>query len=567
MSSNADLIVTNARVLTMDEGNPAAEAVAIKDGNILAVGDRRTIEALKGPATKIIDAQGGSVVPGFIEAHMHLFGGAAELDNLHLQGVHGFDALSDAIRAYAAARPNAKLLLGAGVDYTILSKEEPVTRHHLDRIIADRPFAMSASDHHTMWANTKALELAGILHGKQLGPGNEIVMGADGLAAGELREGEAFGPILELSGQNRVRLGLATGGEPDPYPSAAEIAADRDLMHRGLEWCARHGITSIQNMDGNLYQLELLAGLEQEGRLLCRTKIPFHFKNFMSLDRLEKASSMANSYRSEWLSSGMVKMFYDGVLEGWTAVMVDDYADRPGWRGEPLFTPEHLAEVAMEADRRGLQIAVHSIGDGAVRAVLDGYEAAQRKNGKRDSRHRVEHIEVTTAADVPRFAELGVIASMQPPHPPGAMDFPLEPTLSRIGRERWPLSYAWRTLKQAGAHVVFASDWPVSRVDPILGIQAAVLRKPWADGVPDQSFSLLEALAGYTVEGAHAEFMEHRKGRLKTGYLADLVVLSADIETTEPGLLHKVHPVTTICGGKISHQVDDGADDGTELAF
>ncbi|MER8951982.1 amidohydrolase [Mesorhizobium sp. M0833] len=555
MSSNADLIVTNARVLTMDEGNPAAEAVAIEDGNILAVGDRRTIEALKGPATKVIDAQGGSVVPGFIEAHMHLFGGAAELDNLHLQGVHGFDALSDAIRAYAAARPYAKLLLGAGVDYTILSREEPVTRHHLDRIIADRPFAMSASDHHTMWANTKALELAGILHGRQLGPGNEIVMGADGLAAGELREGEAFGPILELSGQNRVRLGLATGGEPDPYPSAAEVAADRDLMYRGLEWCARHGITSIQNMDGNLYQLELIAGLEQEGRLLCRTKIPFHFKNFMTLDRLEKASRMASAYRSEWLSSGMVKMFYDGVLEGWTAVMVDDYADRPGWRGEPLFTPEHFAEVALEADRRGLQIAVHSIGDGAVRAVLDGYEAARRKNGRRDSRHRVEHIEVITGADVPRFAELGVIASMQPPHPPGAMDFPLEPTLSRIGRERWPLSYAWRTLKQAGAHVVFASDWPVSRVDPILGIQAAMLRKPWAEGDPDQSFSLIEALAGYTVEGAYAEFMEHRKGRLKPGYLADLVVLSADIEATEPASLHKLHPVSTICGGKITYQV------------
>ncbi|RWO31247.1 MAG: amidohydrolase [Mesorhizobium sp.] len=554
MSSNADLIVINARVLTMDEGNPTAEAVAIKDGNILAVGDRRTIEALKGPATKIIDAQGGSMVPGFIEAHMHLFGGAAELDNLHLQGVHGFDALSDAIRAYAAARPNAKLLLGAGVDYTILSKEEPVTRHHLDRIIADRPFAMSASDHHTMWANTKALELAGALHGKQLGPGNEIVMGADGLAAGELREGEAFGPILELSGQNRVRLGIATGGEPEPYPSAAEVAADRDLMHRGLEWCARHGITSIQNMDGNLYQLELLAGLEQEGRLLCRTKIPFHFKNFMTLDRLEKASSMANSYQSEWLSSGMVKMFYDGVLEGWTAVMVDDYADRPGWRGEPLFTPEHLAEVAVEADRRGLQVAVHSIGDGAVRAVLDGYEAARRKNGRRDSRHRVEHIEVVTAADIPRFAELAVIASMQPPHPPGAMDFPLEPTLSRIGRERWPLSYAWRTLKQAGAHVVFASDWPVSPIDPILGIQAAVLRKPWAEGDPDQSFSLHESLAGYTVEGAYAEFMEHRKGRLKAGFMADLVVLSADIEATAPEALHMVRPVTTICGGKITYQ-------------
>jgi hypothetical protein len=482
---------------------------------------------------------------------MHLFGGAAELDNLHLAGVHGFDALRDSIQDFAAKRPDARLLIGAGVDYAILP--EPVTRHDLDRIIPDRPFVMSASDHHTMWANTKALEEAGLLHGRQVGQGNEVVMGADGLAAGELREGEAFGPVLDHYGANRTRLGLE-GAEPNPYPSAEELAADRDLMHRGLEWCAKHGITSIQNMDGNLYQLELLAGLEKEGRLLCRTKIPFHFKNFMKLDMLEKASRMAATYKSEWLSSGMVKVFYDGVLDSWTAVMVDDYADRPGWRGEPLFSPEHFAEVAVEADRRGLQIAVHSIGDGAVRAVLDGYQAAAKKNGRRDSRHRVEHIEVITASDVPRFAELGVLASMQPPHPPGAMNFPLEPTISRIGRAKWPLSYAWRTLKNAGARVVFASDWPVSPVDPILGIQAAVMRKPWAEGMPDQSFSLREAIQGYTVEGAYAEFMEDRKGRLKTGYLGDIVVLSADIEATAPEVLHTVHPVTTICGGKITYQ-------------
>ncbi|TIO78481.1 MAG: amidohydrolase [Mesorhizobium sp.] len=547
----ADLMVVNGRVLTMDEDNPAAEAVAVKDGVIIAIGNRASIEELKGPATKVIDAQGGSVLPGFIEAHMHLFGGAAELDNLHLAGVHGFDALRDAIQTFAADRPNARLLIGAGVDYAILP--EPVTRHHLDRIIPDRPFAMSASDHHTMWANTKALEEAGLLNGREVGPGNEVVMGADGLAAGELREGEAFGPILEHFGANRTRLGL-TGEEPDPYPSAEELAADRDLMHRGLQWCAQHGITSIQNMDGNLYQLQLLAELEKEGRLLCRTKIPFHFKNFMKLDMLEKASRMAATYNSEWLSSSMVKVFYDGVLDSWTAVMVDDYADRPGWRGEPLFSPEHFAEVAVEADRRGLQVAVHSIGDGAVRAVLDGYQAALKKNGRRDSRHRIEHIEVTTPSDVPRFAELGVLASMQPPHPPGAMNFPLEPTISRIGRDKWPLSYAWRTLKDAGARVVFASDWPVSPVDPILGIQAAVMRKPWAEGLPDQSFSLHESIAGYTVEGAYAEFMEHRKGRLKTGYLADIVVLSADIEATAPEALHTVRPVTTICGGKVTYQ-------------
>ncbi|MER8895543.1 amidohydrolase [Mesorhizobium sp. M0676] len=550
---NADLIVINGRVRTMDDDNTAAEAIAVKDGAIIAIGNHAAIEKLKGTTTEVIDAKGGSVLPGFIEAHMHLFSGGAELAHLQLGGIHGFEALQSAIRDYATTRPEAKMLVGQGVDYTVLG-DERVTRHHLDAILPDRPFCMAAPDHHTMWANTKALEMAGILKGRTLGPGNEIVMGDDGLAAGELREGEAFGPVLDLAGESRVRLGLSTGGEPDPMPSAVERAADRDIMRRGLAWCARHGITSIQNMDGNLYQLELLSEIEAEEGLPCRVKIPFHYKNFMTLDMLEKASIMAERYDSEWLSSGMVKVFYDGVLDSWTAVMVEPYADRPDWVGEPLFTPQQFIDLAVAIDKRGLQIAVHSIGDGAVRAVLDGYEAAQKVNGKRDSRHRVEHIEVTTAADVPRFAELGVIASMQPSHPPGAMDFPLEPTVSRIGRDRWPLSYAWRTLKSAGAHVVFASDWPVAAIDPILSIQAAVQRKPWAEGDPDQIFSLQEAIAAYTVEGAYAEFAEHRKGVLKPGYMADLVVLSADIEKTAPADLHKLRPVTTVCGGKVTYQ-------------
>jgi predicted amidohydrolase YtcJ len=186
--------------------------------------------------------------------------------------------------------------------------------------------------------------------------------------------------------------------------------------------------------------------------------------------------------------------------------------------------------------------------------VLDGYEAARKANGPRDSRHRIEHIEVVHPDDIPRFRELGVIASMQPPHPPGAMDFPLEPTISRIGRKRWPLAYAWRTLKNAGAHICFASDWPVSRIDPIAGMKAAVTRQRWADDMPDQSFTLQEALAGYTVEGAYAEFAENRKGRLKSGYLADLVVLSDDIETVEAEHLDRVRVITTICGGRITYQ-------------
>jgi predicted amidohydrolase YtcJ len=539
---NADLIVENGRVLTMNPDNPRAEAVAVKDGRIVAVGSNASVRDLKGSGTKVIDAGGGTVTPGFIEAHMHLFAGAAEIDHLQLFGVHGFDALADAVRAYAKANPDKAVLQGQGADYTILSTEERVTRHHLDRIVPDRPFAMTAPDHHTMWANTRALEMAGLLKGAQLGPGNEIVMAADGLAEGELREGEAFGPLLDMAGESRVRLGLATGGEPDPYPTPAEQASDRAIMKRGLEWCARHGITSLQNMDGNLHQLELLSEIEAEGELICRAQIPFHFKNFMTLADLEKASMMAKKYTGDWLKSGMVKMFMDGVLDSWTAVMIEDYADRPGWKGEPLFEHDRFAEIATEIDRRGLQIAVHAIGDGA------------RKNGKRDSRHRIEHIEVTTAKDIPRFAKLGVVASMQPPHPPGTMGFPLEPTVSRIGREKWPFAYPWRTLMEAGAHVVFASDWPVAPIDPILGLQAAVTRKVWAEGNPDQRFSLLEAIAGYTVEGAYAEFTEDRKGRLNPGFLADLVILSSDLEMTDPEAIATVRPATTICGGRVTYQ-------------
>lgn len=551
---SADLIVLNGRVLTMDGDSPRAEAVAIKEGRVVAVGDKAAVSDLGGPGTKIIDAGGSSVVPGFIEAHMHLFAGAAELTHLQLSGVHGFDALAAAARAYAARNPERKVLQAQSADYTILSKDEPVTRHHLDRILPDRPFAMTAPDHHTMWVNTRALELAGLLHGRQLGPGNEIVIGADGLATGELRESEAFGPILELAGESRARLGLQTGGEPDPYPGPAELAADRAIMKRGLDWCARHGITSLHNMDGNLYQLELLAAIEAEGELICRALIPFHYRNFQTPQVLAKASLMAERYHSDWLKSGMVKFFMDGVLDSWTAVMLEPYADRRDWVGEPLFTQEAFNAAAIEADRRGLQIAVHAIGDGAVRSVLDGYAAARHANGRRDSRHRIEHIEVIHAGDVPRLADLGVLASMQPPHPPGAMDFPLEPTVSRIGRERWPLSYAWRTLRDAGAHVVFASDWPVASIDPIRGMQAAMLRKPWAAGDPDQNYTLDEALAAYTIEGAYAEFAEDRKGRLKPGYLADLVVLSGDLEATPAEVLHEIQPVVTVCGGRVTYQ-------------
>jgi predicted amidohydrolase YtcJ len=202
----------------------------------------------------------------------------------------------------------------------------------------------------------------------------------------------------------------------------------------------------------------------------------------------------------------------------------------------------------------GLQIAVHAVGSGAVHSVLNGYEAAIRANGLRDSRHRVEHIEVIHPDDLPRIADLGAIASVQPPHPPGMMGIPLEPTLTVVGPDLLPYFYAFRTIKQTGAHVVFASDWPVADLNIMRGVHAAMVRPPYLPGLPDQRFTLHEALRAYTVEGAYAEHAEALKGRLKTGMLADIVVLSADIEAVPTSDIPLVHPVVTICGGKITFE-------------
>lgn len=549
MNDPADLIIINGRVKTFDPDRPAAEAVAIRDGRIVKAGGRAEIEALGGAETRMIDAGGGSVLPGFSENHMHIFSGSAELDHLQLAGISGMEALKAAVADYSAGKPHETVLYAQGADYTLLGTGIAVTRHHLDEMSPERALVIFAHDHHTAWANTRALVMAGLLRGGAVPPGNEIVMAADGLASGELREMEAFNPLLALAGFDRFRQGLATGLEPDPYPDEATFRSDMAVMRRGLDYCARHGITSIQNMDGNRYQLELLdAILKEDGALPCRIKVPFHFKPFMDLSMLERASEMAARFDNDFITSGMVKLFHDGVIDSGTAVMVEPYAD-DGGNGEPLFTDEHFRAAVVEADRRGLQIAVHAIGDGAVRAVLDAFEEARRRNGPRDSRHRIEHIEVIHPDDILRFAELGVIASMQPPHPPGAMGLPMEPTLSKIGRARWRYSYAWRTLKDAGARIPFASDWPVSPICPIRGIEASVNRKPWGPEDLVQSFSLEEAISAYTVEGAHAEFAEDRKGRVKPGFLADLVILSGDIEGVPQDRIHTLSATATVVGG------------------
>jgi predicted amidohydrolase YtcJ len=544
-----EMIITNAKVLTMDEARPRAEAVAFAGGRILAVGSRAEVEALAGPATRVVDAGGRTLMPGFVESHLHLVLGGNELSQLQLGGVHGFEDLARLFRAYAAKNPSLPLLMAQGAAYEILDR--PVTRHDLDGVIADRPIAMMSPDHHTVWANTAALEAAGILHGAEMPAGHVVVMGEDGTATGELLEFEAFSPVLALTGDLHLQLGIATGGEPEPWPSAEQRAKDKEKVAAGLSHCAMHGITSMVNMDGNRYTCVLLQEMEAEGRLTARVKVPFHFKPHMELSELDRASAMAEEFTGEWVTSGFVKMFQDGVVDSRTAYMLHDY---PGTteRGAALFSPERFDAICTEIDRRGLQIAVHAIGDGAVRQTIDGYEAAQRANGRRDSRHRIEHIELIDRADVPRLGALGITASVQPPHPPGAMDFPMSTMEHVFHKHRWKDAYLTRTLAEHGAHLAFASDWPVTDVSVMRGIQSALTRRPY-EGCQDERVGLMEVLRAYTAGGAWAAHMESLTGTLREGLAADLVLIDGDIEAIPADQLGRTGIALTIAGGRVTH--------------
>jgi predicted amidohydrolase YtcJ len=550
---SADVIVAGGHVLTQDPAKPKAEAVAIAGGRIVAVGRNKDMARLKSRKTRMIDAGGATVLPGFIEGHMHIVPGSLELSMLNVEGLNGIDAIRTAVQAFAAANPGQSLIVGNQLSYVAFGNGRAATRHDLDQCLPDRPLVIYAPDHHTAWANTKALELGGILKGRKLTPGHEIVMGADGLATGELREPQAIGPAVAAAHDYERARAALEGREVDPHPNDAEFEADLEVICRGLAHLARHGITSFQNMDGNIYTMQLLHALEKRGALTCRATVPFHVKPFMGLAALERARLMTLGYNSDFLKSGMVKLFMDGVLDSGTAVVLDDYPDRPGWRGDPLFSQEQFNTVATAADAMGYQIAVHAIGDGAVRMTLNGFEAARKANGKRDSRHRIEHIEIYHPDDLKRFKSLGVLASMQTCHAPGHSGLPLEPTLTKIGKAKWPYAYAWQNFRKAKVPLVFGTDWPVSDVNPLRAIHSAVTRRTYGDE-PSQRQTLANTLHSYTTMGAYAEFAEKQKGMLRKGYFGDVAVLDQDITTIDPNDIEHVKVRATVTGGNVVYQ-------------
>lgn len=465
-------------------------------------------------------------LPGFCESHAHLFSGGIALEQLNLAHVHDADALRDVLIPFANTVAANDMVCAYAANYDVLGKQRP-DRHSLDAILPDRPLCITATDFHCAWANTAALRLADILHGTD---NPDVVIGPDGLATGELREFTAMNLVRKLGPSGgRESLGL-TALEPESV-TPTQRARDKATLLRAMQECLRNGITTVVNMDGNLYLAALLTEMADD--LPLNVSLPMTLVPGQTAVRRAELLDCAFQPAIGRLSFGRVKMFMDGVFDTWTAFRVDDYPDRPGFRSVPLFSPQEFADICTMADARGLQIATHAVGDGAVRATLDGYEAARKANRPRDSRHRIEHIDMIHPDDLPRLVSLGVTASMQPVHPPGLAGLPLQPTISIMGQVHWPDTFPWRAICDLGVPLAFGTDWPVSPLSPLHALHCAMSRQPWAEGVPDQRLTLGQALLAYTHAGHHAMFTEALRGKIAVGMEADLVLLSGDPDGLE----------------------------------
>lgn len=544
MTETADLIVTNARVQTCQPGASEAEWVALRGSRVLEVG-LGSPDARLGDATRVIDAEGGLVLPGLNDAHLHLFAGGFALTELDLRGVEGRAALAEAVATYRATNPDLGFLAAHSAAYDIVGPDCAPDRAILDAVCPDLPLLVVAEDFHTAWANSAAITLAGLERGRAFVDGSKVVLDETGHATGTLLEMEAIDHVRSMNPRT-VRFADASRNRlvAEPYDAAGR-AADKAVLWSALTHCAENGIVAVQNMDGHLYQLELLAELDAERGLPVRVRMPFQIDAGMTQSDLSHAVLWRDHYASDMLRCDFVKIFADGVVESGTANMAADYEGSPGHSGTPIFSDAELNAIVAEADRLGFQVAVHCVGDAAVRQVLDAYAHARRQNGWREARHRIEHVEVIRPADIARFHRLGVVASMQPTHVPPRGDG----YLHLIGPERARHAFALRQLRKAGAEYVLSTDWPIAPLSPFETIRAACDRAPWPNDATDQALGLPEVIAGLTRNAAWVAFDETRRGRLLPGYRADLTVLDGDLEAGGPPSVR-----TTICNGRITYQ-------------
>lgn len=527
----ADLIVNNAKVWTVDKARPMAQAVAVLGDRIIAVGSNADVAALRSPTTKIIDAGGKLLLPGFNDAHVHFVGGGLQLDSVQLNDTTSVDEFVRRIGEQAKKTPKGEWIQGGDWDETKWSPPGLPTKELIDPVTPDNPAFLGRYDGHSALANSAALRLAGVTAQTPDPPGGTIVRDAKGNPTGDLKDAamDLVAKVIPLlSHEQRLRA-----------------------MRRALEYAASLGVTSVQHMNPDYADIAAYAELLQFGELTTRIyAAPL-------IDQVDDQVKIGirHGFGGPFLRIGALKAYADGSLGSRTAYFFEPFTDEPGNHGllgsemQPLSL---MRDRMMKADAAGLQICTHAIGDQAISTVLDLYTDVVRAHHGMERRFRIEHAQHMAAKDFPRFAQLDVIASVQPYQ---AIDDGRWAE-ARIGHDRASRTYAFRTFLNHGVHLAFGTDWDVAPLNPILTVYAAVTRatldgKNRGGWFPEQKLTVAESVEAYTLGSAYAEFQEKEKGSIAPGKLADMVLLSDDIFSIDPTKIQDVKVLKTIVGGKV----------------
>jgi predicted amidohydrolase YtcJ len=533
---NADLVIINGKVMTIDEGNPLAEAIAVSGERIIAVGSSKKIkEYIKKGKTVILDARGRLVIPGFNDAHVHF--GPLDPDFIELRYTTDPSVITRKVKEQVSRSKPGELIKGGHWEHEMFITREWPSKVLIDNVSPDNPVLLSRADGHSVLVNSYVLKKSGITRDTPNPFGGEIQK--------DPATGEPTG-ILKESAENLIRTG-AVKADRSPEEEASRT-------HKGyllaLKEAREYGVTSIQipgEADFSAYDK-----LQSEGNLTSRIDIGKALTGDTTL--LLNYKELKKKYPGDgnWIRFGYLKAFIDGTIGSGTALMFEPFADNPQSSGLAMMLYEKFEKMVIQADKMGFQIGVHSIGDKGNNWTLNAFEKAQKVNGRRDSRHRDEHTQTLQQSDIPRFQELGVIPSMQPTHCISDKRF----YEKRIGTERSKGAYAWRSLLNTGAILAFGTDYQVEPLNPMEGLYAAVTRKDRlgeeGDGwFPEQKLTMEEAIKYYTLGSAYAQFMDDRKGMIKSGYLADIVIVDRDLLTIPENEIMKTKVDYTVVGGKI----------------
>lgn len=527
----ADLILTNAKVWTVDSAHPTAEAIAVIGDKIVAVGSSTEIDHWRGAATEIIDAGGRLVVPGFNDSHVHFVDGSAQLTHVQLKDANSPEEFARRIGEYAKTLKSGEWVLGGNWDDQAFTNPRMPTKEDIDKFTPNNPVFVSRYDGHMALANSLALKLAGVTPKTKDVPGGVIVRDAQGNPTGALKDAAmnyVYKVIPPMSMETRL-----------------------SVVRSGLKHASSVGVTSVQDMNPSYDDIRSYSILASKGELTVR----FYVAPLETQWQDQAKIGLVHSFGSSWLRMGALKGYADGSLGSSTAALFEPFTDDPKNRGilsdemQPL---SGMRDRLIKADAADLQLCVHAIGDRGISTVLDLFTDVVKMNGQRDRRFRIEHAQHMAAKDFKRFAELGVIASMQPYH---AIDDGRWAE-SRIGPDRAKRTYAFRTFLDNGVRLAFGTDWFVAPLDPMQGIYAAVTRET-LDGKnphgwqPQEKISVAEAVEAYTMGSAYAEFQDKVKGSITVGKLADFVLLSDDIFTINKDAIKDTKVLKTIVSGKV----------------